>query len=114
MSIDIDQFNEHSSEELEELSNAEYVLQFLYNNRDNAWKATEIATQTAVSENSIHPVLGRLEERGLVRHKGTYWAITTELDRLRQAYDVHRANQLFNNLYTDEDRDEWVDMSVAE
>lgn len=111
MSIDIDQFDAHSSEELEELSNAEYVLQFLYDNRDKAWKATEIATQTAVNENSIHPVLGRLEERGLVRHKGAYWAITTELDRLRQAYDIHRANRLFNNLYGDEDRDEWIDAS---
>jgi len=114
MSIDIDQFNEHSSEKLEELSNAEYVLQFLYDNRDKAWKATEIATQTAVTENSIHPVLGRLEERGLVRHNGAYWAITTELGRLRQAYDIHRANRLFNNLCGDEDRDEWVDMSAVE
>jgi len=29
MSIDIDQFDEHTSEKLEEVSNAEYILQFL-------------------------------------------------------------------------------------
>jgi len=113
VSIDIDQFDECSPEELDGLSNAEHILQFLYQNRDKAWKAKEIAKQTSVNENSIHPVLARLEDRELVRHKGAYWAITQDLNRLRQAYNVHRANRLFNNRYGDEDRDEWVDASES-
>jgi Mn-dependent DtxR family transcriptional regulator len=111
MSIDIDQFDERSPEELAELSNPEQVLKFLYENRDQAWKATEIARRTAVNENSLHPVLGRLEERELVRHKGPYWAITDDMDRLRQAYDVHRATRLFDDLYGEEDRDKWIEAS---
>ena len=114
MSIDIDKFDERSPGELDELSNAERVIRFLYANRDKAWKAKEIARQAGVNENSIHPVLTRLEGRELVRHKGAYWAITNDLDRLRQAYDVHRATRLFNDLYGEEDRDEWVDASESD
>ena len=111
MSIDIDRFDERSPEELSELSNPEQVLTFLYENRDRAWKAREIARRTDVNENSIHPVLSRLEDRKLVRHKGPYWAITDDLDRLRRAYDTHRATRLFDDLYGEEDRDEWVNAS---
>lgn len=111
MSIDIDQFDESSPEELEELTNPERVLVFLYEHRDRAWKATEIASRTGVDENSIHPVLSRLEERGLVRHKGPYWAITDDTDRLRRAYDAHRATRLFDDLYGEEGREEWIDAS---
>lgn len=110
MSIDIETFDERSPEELEELNNPEQVLTFLYEHRDCAWKAAEIARRTEVNENSVHPVLSRLEVRGLVRHKGPYWAITDDLDRLRRAYDFHRATQLFNDLYGDEDPDEWLDV----
>lgn len=109
MSIDIDRFDESSPEELAELSNPEQVLSFLYENRDRAWKAKEIARRTAVNENSIHPVLSRLEERELVRHKGPYWAITDDTDRLRRAADTHRVTQLFDHLYGEEDRETWVD-----
>ena len=111
MSIDIDRFDESSPEELEELSNPELVLRFLWENRDQAWKATEIARRTDVSKNSIHPVLSRLEDRGLVRHKGPYWAITDDREHLRRAYDLHRANHLFSDLYGEEDRDEWLEAS---
>lgn len=108
MSIDIERFDEESPEELRDPSNPERVLRFLYANRDRAWKASEIANRTDVSENSIHPVLSRLEERALVRHKEPYWAITDDHEALRRAYDAHRANQLFDELYGPEDRDEWV------
>ncbi|WP_255171218.1 helix-turn-helix domain-containing protein [Natrononativus amylolyticus] len=111
MSIDIDRFDERSPEELAEMSNPEQVLKFLYENRDRAWKAAEIARQTDVNANSIHPVLARLEDQKLVRHKGPYWAITDEMERLRNAYDVHRATRLFDDLYGEEDRDEWIEAS---
>lgn len=111
MSIDIDRFEERSPEELSELSNPERVLAFLYENRNRAWKATEIAKRTEVNENSIHPVLSRLEERGLVRHKGPYWAITDDEDRLWRAYDLHRTTEQFDDLYGEERRDEWIEAS---
>jgi DNA-binding IclR family transcriptional regulator len=111
MSIDIDQFDERSPEELADLSNPEHVLRFLYENRDRAWKAKEIARRTPVPENSIHPVLSRLNEQEFVRHKAPYWALTNDLDRLRQAYDHHRVTRLFDDLYGEESRDEWIEAS---
>ena len=60
MSIDIEDFEERAPEELEEPSNAERVLRFLYENRDTAWKAATIADRADVNENSISAVLNRL------------------------------------------------------
>ena len=33
--------------------------------------------------------LSRLKQRDLVRHKGEYWAITNDLDRVADAYALH-------------------------
>lgn len=108
MSIDIDRFDDRPPEELVEASNSERVLRFLFENRDRAWKAREIAKRADVHENSIHPVLSRLEERELVRHKGPYWAITNDFDRLRRASDLHRVIAAFEELYGTEDRTRWT------
>ena len=65
--ISIDEFESHDPEKRE--TNAERVVHFLAENRDKAYKAIEIAEATGVDENSIHPVLNRLEDRGLIRHR---------------------------------------------
>ncbi|WP_312910895.1 MarR family transcriptional regulator [Natronosalvus caseinilyticus] len=111
MSIDIDEFEDRSSAELEEPSNAERVLRFLFENSDKAWKASTIAERADVNENSISAVLNRLKERDLVRHKGSYWAITDDTERLRRAHQFHRTVQRFDELYGEEDRDEWIEAS---
>lgn len=111
MSIDIEDFEERPSEELEEPSNAERVLRFLHENRDKAWKASTIAERSGVNENSISAVLNRLKKQDLVRHKGSYWAITDDTERLRHAYQFHRTTQRFDELYGEEDRDEWIEAS---
>ncbi|SFS74124.1 MarR family transcriptional regulator [Halostagnicola kamekurae] len=111
MSIDIEDFEERTSAELEEPSNAERVLRFLYENRDKAWKASTVAERANVNENSISAVLNRLKEQDLVRHKGSYWAITDDTERLRRAHQFHRTVQRFDELYGEEDREEWVEAS---
>ncbi|KDE57494.1 hypothetical protein EL22_11635 [Halostagnicola sp. A56] len=111
MSIDIEDFEEHTSAELEEPSNAERVLRYLYENRDKAWKASTVAERASVNENSISAVLNRLKEQDLVRHKGSYWAITDDTERLRRANQFHRTVQRFDELYGEEDREEWVEAS---
>jgi len=35
----------------------------------------------------------RLKQADLVRHRGTYWAITEDTQRLRAAYDLHEATE---------------------
>lgn len=113
MSIGIDEFEERSADELRELSNPERVIAFLAGHPDRAWKAAEIAERAGVHENSIHPVLSRLEDRGLVRHKGPYWAITDDEKRVRRAYDHHRTTELFDARYGEEDRGDWLDPADA-
>jgi hypothetical protein len=65
-------------DELESKTNAERVVEFLAENDDKAFKASEIAEATGVDENSVHPVLKRLRERGLARHKPPHWTMGDE------------------------------------
>jgi Mn-dependent DtxR family transcriptional regulator len=104
--ISIDEFESRDPEKRE--TNAERVVRFLARNRDKAYRAIEIAEATDVDENSIHPVLHRLEERGLVRHREPYWAIG-DLERVRDAavFSSFEAEFLDGALGT-ESREEWL------
>lgn len=77
MPIDIDEFESGSAEDLrgEERSDREAVLEFLGLNRDAAFSRHEIADATGISGVKLFMLLVELEDRGLVRHKGEYWAI---------------------------------------
>jgi len=57
------------------------ILRFLAENDDRAYTQTEIHEATDIKRGSVGAVLSRLEERGLVRHRGRYWAIAED-DRL--------------------------------
>jgi len=100
MPITIDEFESRDSERGE--TNAERVVRFLGRNRDKAYKATEIAEAVRINENSIHPVLKRLEERKLVRHREPYWAITDDDERLQTSYRLHRHHETANEQYGEE------------
>ncbi len=105
MPISIDEFESHDPGERK--TNAERVLHFLARNRDKAYKAIEIARHTEVNENSIHPVLNRLEDRGLVRHREPYWAIGN-LDAVRDATVFHSAASFLDDELGPESREEWL------
>ncbi|MGM0399516.1 MAG: MarR family transcriptional regulator [Halobacteriota archaeon] len=106
MPIDIETFSESNGRELERVTNAERVLRYLYENREHAFTAGEIAERTGVKSNSIGTVLRRLEERNLVRHKGDYWAIG-EIDRVREASELHRTLDRLDEEYGPERESEW-------
>jgi len=106
MPISIHQFEESDRLPRHE-TNAERVVRFLVVNRDMAYKASEISDATGVAENSIQPVLGRLREQGLVRHKKPYWAIG-DLDRVREASLFHSTAAFLDHQLGDEDRSEWL------
>lgn len=86
MPIDIDEFEEASKETLgiEDGTNADAVMSFLAENDDRAFTQSEIHDETDLKRGSVGAVLSRLEEADLVRHKGTYWAVTPEA---AEAYD---------------------------
>lgn len=58
-----------------------HVLAFLANHDDQAFTQTELHERTGIKRGSVGAVLSRLEDRGLVRHRGRYWAVAED-DRL--------------------------------
>ena len=49
---------------------------FLDEHDDRAWKAATIAERLGLDTDAVSAILSRLKERGLVRHKRPYWAIS--------------------------------------
>lgn len=82
MPIDIERFEEDPPEELRAggRTNAEEILAFLGSAPDQAFTPKEVHEVTDVPRGSVGVVLSRLEERGLVRHRGEYWAIAADVD----------------------------------
>jgi predicted transcriptional regulator len=107
MSIDRDTFENTSEGELEELSVPDQVLGFLLAHDDRAFKAREIASQIGADEGAVSTALSRLKDRGLVEHKATYWAVTSNTDLLESYSGYERATALFNEQLGTEDKDAW-------
>ena len=83
MPINIDRFEDESEDTLDisEGTQPDRILTFLAANDDRAFTQTEIHEATDIPRGSVGVVLSRLEERGLVRHRGRYWAVADD-DRL--------------------------------
>ena len=80
MPIDIDRFEEGPTEELraDSRTNGERILGFLASSPEQAYTPKEIHEATEIPRGSVGVVLSRLEDRGLVRHRGDYWAIADD------------------------------------
>lgn len=80
MPISIDQFEDESEAVLDvkEGTQPHSILSFLATNSDQAFTQSEIHEATEIPRGSVGVVLSRLEERGLVRHRGRYWAIAAD------------------------------------
>ncbi|WP_394742751.1 hypothetical protein [Natronococcus roseus] len=70
----------------------EAVVTYLYGQRDKAFTRAEIAAAIDADPNTVGTALSRLKERNLVRHKGEYWALTEDEDRVAAAYDLRTAS----------------------
>lgn len=97
MSIDRETFDSSSEEELDDLSVPETVLGFLAAHADRAFEAREIAARTDLPDGAVSSALTRLKDRGLVEHKATYWAVTTDEERLEAYGGYERATALFDD-----------------
>lgn len=85
----------------------EQVVTFLYGQRDKAFTRSEIAAAIDEDPNTVGTALSRLKERELVRHKGEYWAITGDRDRVAAAYDLHTVSDRLDYSDGGIDPDEW-------
>lgn len=107
MPISIDVFEGDAS--LEEPTVGERVVAFLTVNDDKAFKRGEIAEAIDADPNAVGSALSWLKDRGLVRHRERYWAITDDREHLRGAYDLHA---LLDGLVAGEDepfdREAWL------
>ena len=92
----------------------EQVLVYLYANRYKAFTRSEIATGIEEDPNTVGTALSRLKQRDLVRHKGEYWAITEDLNRVRDAYDLHTATERLDDEDGGIDPDDWDAVAPAE
>jgi hypothetical protein len=114
MSIDRETFENTSEEELTDLSVPDHVLGFLVAHDDRAFEAREIAAQTDLDEGAVSTALTRLKQRELVEHKATYWAVTSDEERLHSYSGYERATALFNERLGSENRDEWREHAPEE
>ena len=80
MPISIDRFEDDPEDilDVEEGTQPHTILTFLAENDMQAFTQSEIHEATAIPRGSVGVVLSRLEERGLVRHRGRYWAIAAD------------------------------------
>jgi hypothetical protein len=110
MPIDVEEFETAPEAELrasgEGPTNAERVLAFLSANEEQAFTPKEIRIETDVPRGSVGVVLSRLEDRGLVRHRGEYWAIAEDAD-VDVALTSARTAQAAAERFGGEDPAEW-------
>ena len=115
MPIDIETFESAPEDRLRrsDTTNAERVMRFLGANPDQAFTQGEISERAGVKTGSISVVLSRLEKRGLVRHRGHYWALGEEAD-LSSYTDLGESTRTANERFGEEDMDEWLEYAVDE
>lgn len=94
MPITIDEFE--SGDIGEDESVPMQVAAFLAENREHAFTRSEIAHAIDADPNVVGSALSRFKNADLVRHRGRYWAITDDIERLRSAYDLHQVTESLN------------------
>ncbi|WP_430506485.1 MarR family transcriptional regulator [Haloparvum sp. PAK95] len=100
--IDIEEFENVDPDKFEERNDTERIVVFLDEHDDRAWKAATIAERLGLETDAVSAILSRLKERGLVRHKRPYWAITDDKERLQSAYRLHRHHETADEQYGEE------------
>ena len=91
--------------------NCGLVVDTLAAHPDQAFTQSEIRDATDVKAGSISVVLSRLEDRGLVRHKGNYWALG-EVDDVVAYASMLESTRTATDRFDDEDMDEWLEHAV--
>jgi Mn-dependent DtxR family transcriptional regulator len=105
MPVGIDEFE--SGDLPEGPSVPEQVITYLYTNRDAAFTRSEIATAIDEDPNTVGTALTRLKDRDLVRHRGQYWAITEDEQRVAAAYDLHDVSEQLDEADDGIDSEQW-------
>jgi predicted Rossmann fold nucleotide-binding protein DprA/Smf involved in DNA uptake len=110
MPIDIETFESSPADRLQNSreTNADRVMRFLAAHTNKAFTQSEIRDATDIKAGSISVVLSRLENRGLVRHKGNYWALGED-DDVAAYTSMLESTRAANDRFGEEDMDEWLE-----
>lgn len=92
----------------------EQIVAFLATNDEQAYTRSELAAAIDADPNTVGTALSRLKDRSLVRHRGEYWAITDDRDRLQAAYDLHMATERLDEQDDGIDPTAWDDHTPDE
>ena len=113
MPIDIGTFESSPEDRLQqsEETTADRVMRLLATHPDQAFTKGEIRDATGVKAGSISVVLSRLEDRGLVRHKGNYWALG-EADDVADYTSMGESTRASNDRIGEENMEEWLEHAV--
>lgn len=83
------------------------VVAYLAAHDDQAFTRSEIANAIDEPPNTVGTALSRLKDRELVRHRGDYWAITDDRQRVAAAYDLQAASRHLDDEDGGIDADAW-------
>ena len=110
MPIEVDEFERAPDDalEIDRDTNRWGVVEFLLENSEKAFTPKEIEENVDVPENSMGVILSRLEEKGVVRHKGKYWTLERD-DRLAGLSAMVASTQALNDELGEEDLSEWAE-----
>ena len=89
------------------------VYQFLLRNADKAFRQREIVDSVDVPQGSVGPTLKRLEQHGLVDHRGRFWKIAdAEHAVASAAYLGAAAANARDGGFSDEEIEAWMETAV--
>ncbi len=108
MPVDFDEYESPPNNLVKPGTSASRIVAFLAQRSGTGFTPSEIAERTDVPLGSVEPALKRLQERGLVRHKGDYWAVAKD-DRL-----LRLDSQIASLAAIDSVDDEWGDVDWDE
>ncbi|AGB38705.1 MarR family transcriptional regulator [Natronococcus occultus] len=92
--------NEHRLD-LSEGTNANRILSFLVENPEYGFTPKEIHEATGVARGSVSPTLLRLQDHGLVRHKGDRWAAASE-EKIAAYQSMYVSLEAISDRYSDD------------
>ena len=101
MPVDFESY--HPTNLPDEGTNGRQILEYLAQHPELGFTPSELAGELEIPRGSVGTTLSRLEERGLVRHKGEYWAINIE------AYDAQTASELGLRAVADQFEGDYYD-----
>ena len=88
------------------------LIEFYEYNLDRAYRPVEITETTEIEETRTGAILERLEDHGIVRHKGVYYTIDPDaLDRFQM---MHPTMETVDKRYPSEDKNEWDEHAVEQ